>query len=1011
LHFLSGETTLTETAKSLYGTLIKWRASKLTLGSFWEYDRPHILLPLIPPGAKHSLPEKKAIIDHDFKKRVAYLGKMLRENRFSECIEEKLDFTLRPDFDTVMTWLHEDLERLNTSQAPIEFAVDVETCFGFHNCIGIARDESHAICIPFCAVGIPHYWTEAQEFEIVRMLKKVFLHPNFQAIGQNFWYDMQYIQRDLGIPIKCHLDTMVLQTVLNTAMEKGLQFLSSLFCKHYRAWKGDVEQASGDQSKKDQTFWNHHGVADEVRKRKDASNWTRNCRDVCYTYEVAQVMKQVMAASDPKLQKAYKNQIERVVPMVHAMACRGVRQNDGLKARLKAEFSKVLNEAQRELDYILGEPININSPNQIKTLLYDIYQLPVQLDPKTKRPSTGYEALEVLGSLDPLCRPIVQRISELSQIKKLLSTYLEAKPDIDGRMRTSFGLTDSHRFTSSKDVFHTGCMPVNLAEALTPEGWRSISEKPPVIMQADERGKLTWAYVDWNLFEYSGEMYNYDGRSFKGSFTPDHRLLQISSNGIPSVRKAKEAVKLRLLTIPVSGEYAGSIPSQDSDGRSWLRLLAAFSADGCLEGNAWRISVQKDRKKTRLLELLKGREFTENKTTEGYLRLRVRNEEWTKALPSWLIELPLEDRKIFIEELRFWDGTPRGESSRYFTTLTENVNLIMTLCHISGYSASFSVNEDNNRGFGCGNNLPLYTVNISPKVTNRIEDFRWKVRDFSGVVGCPTTPSGFWLVRYEGGIHITGNSNRQNIPKASKTMRGRELPNLRKLDIPDPGKELFDIDLDSADLRIVADEAGAKAVQAMFDAGAKPYVEMMKEFYHDPSKNKHSKEYKTFKAICHALNYCGSAAGIAARVGMLVQEVDVIKKFWFSANPEILINYHERLRKEIFGRGYIENSFGFRRPFWNLSEPNIMQIAAPWIPSSTVSHITIEGMCRIEENHPELELLMNVHDSAVMQGEAGRTEEFKAIIRKEFSVELNYPSRLVIPVDVVSSTTSWGDCG
>jgi DNA polymerase I-like protein with 3'-5' exonuclease and polymerase domains len=690
LYFLSGETSVLETAKSPYGTLIKWRASKLKLGSFWNYDKPHILIPILPPSAKHQLPEKKKIIEHDLSKRIQYLGRKIKEGTFVEdCVEERYSFTTRPDFDTVMTWLHQDLESLDNAEAGVEFAIDVETCNGFHNCISIARDSFNSICIPWCTLDNPYYWTETQEFEIVKMLKKIFLHKNFRSIGQNFWYDMQYIERDLGILIKSDVDTMVMQTVLFTALEKSLDFLASLYCQHYKYWKGD-------------------GIGTAGRGKTDIQNWIRNCKDTCFTFEAAQVMKQILAHSDPKLQRAYKNQIERVVPMVHAMNRRGVRQDAGQKAKLKAEFTIVKEQAQKELDYILGERLNINSPAQIQTLLYDIYKLPVQLDPKTKRPSAGHEALELLGGIEPLCRPIVRRISELSQISKLLSTYLEAKPDIDGRMRTGYGWTDSFRFTSSKDAFHTGM-------------------------------------------------------------------------------------------------------------------------------------------------------------------------------------------------------------------------------------------------------------------------------------------------------------NRQNIPKASETMRGRSLPNLRKLDIPDAGMEMFDIDLDSADLRIVAVESGAKAVQAMFDAGAKPYIEMMKQFYHDPKKNKYSKEYKTFKSICHALNYCGSAAGIAARVGMLVHDVEIISKFWFSANPEIKTNYHERLRREIFGRGYIENSFGFRRPFWNLSEPNIMQIAAPWIPSSTVSHITIEGMCRIHENFPELELLLNVHDSAVIQAPIGRTGEFKDIIRGCFTMELNYPNKMIIPVDVVSSTKSWGE--
>jgi DNA polymerase I-like protein with 3'-5' exonuclease and polymerase domains len=711
LYFLSGETTVLETEKSPYGTLLKWRASKLALGSFWNYEKPHILLPILPPSAGHQLPEKKKIIEHDFSRRLAFLTRNLKAGQFETCISESVQFITRPDYNTTMAWLHTELARLNNSSpdSPVELAIDVETCFGFQNCISIAKSASEAICIPFCAVGIPHYWTEVQEFDIVQVLKKIFLHPNFRSIGQNFRYDMWFINRDLGINIKSHEDTMTMQIVAFTALEKNLQFLASLFCKHYRAWKGDVELASGDFNKKMETFWNPIGLSPDDCKRRDETNWVRNCRDTTFTFEIAQVMKQILQKGNNDLLAVYRNEMERITPMLHAMNRRGTRQDSGMKARLRAEFQIVKEQAAAELTEILGEPLNVNSPDQVKTLLYDIYRLPVQYDPKTKRPSTGHESLETLGLLEPLCRPIVNRISELGQISKLLSTYLEARPDLDGRMRTSIGRTDSLRLTSSQD--------------------------------------------------------------------------------------------------------------------------------------------------------------------------------------------------------------PGGNSM-----------------------------------------------------------------------------------------------NRQNVPKASATSRGRPLPNLRMIDIPDEGKTIADGDFVGADLMIVAEEADAKNVKAMFAAGLAPYVEMMKEFYHDPLKNKKSKEYKSFKSICHALNYCGSATGIAARVGMLVHEVDIISKFWFSANPEIRYNYHERLKQEIFGRGYIENSFGYRRPFWNLSEPNIMQIAAPWIPSSTVALSTFEGMCRIHEQHPEIELLLNVHDSAVMQFDTCLEDICIPKIQSAFHVELNYPSRLTIPFEIKTSRTSWGDC-
>lgn len=36
------------------------------------------------------------------------------------------------------------------------------------------------------------------------------------------------------------------------------------------------------------------------------------------------------------------------------------------------------------------------------------------------------------------------------------------------------------------------------------------------------------------------------------------------------------------------------------------------------------------------------------------------------------------------------------------------------------------------------------------------------------------------------------------------------MPNIRKMYVPDPGKEVFDLDLDSADLRIVTWESDCK---------------------------------------------------------------------------------------------------------------------------------------------------------------------------------------------------------
>ena len=100
--------------------------------------------------------------------------------------------------------------------------------------------------------------------------------------------------------------------------------------------------------------------------------------------------------------------------------------------------------------------------------------------------------------------------------------------------------------------------------------------------------------------------------------------------------------------------------------------------------------------------------------------------------------------------------------------------------------------------------------------------------------------------------------NMQNTPKGGLDEEtGLYLPNIRELFIPDLGKMIWDIDLDSADLRIVTWESDCQWMKAQFKAGKKPYVEIMKEYYQDDSKSKNSPEYKIFKSLCHGTNYLG----------------------------------------------------------------------------------------------------------------------------------------------------------
>lgn len=257
--------------------------------------------------------------------------------------------------------------------------------------------------------------------------------------------------------------------------------------------------------------------------------------------------------------------------------------------------------------------------------------------------------------------------------------------------------------------------------------------------------------------------------------------------------------------------------------------------------------------------------------------------------------------------------------------------------------------------------------------------------------------------------------NMQNVPKGGYDEEtGLDLPNIRELFIPDPGKTMWDIDLDSADLRIVTWESGCKWMKDQFAAGNKPYVEVMKEYYRDPTKSKHSPEYKIFKALCHGTNYLGTAEGLAGRVGLLVHETQRIQNWYYEMCPEIK-RWQDDLKKQVESRRFVSNAFGYRTYFFDRIEGTIFNQAVAWIPQSTVA-ILINHIWEKLETDPRtkdlMEILLQVHDSLVGQYDSLQGDfAMRQLLEVANEVAVPYDDPLFIPVGAAKSTESWGKCG
>ena len=134
------------------------------------------------------------------------------------------------------------------------------------------------------------------------------------------------------------------------------------------------------------------------------------------------------------------------------MEIAGVRLDvDALKDAAK-QLETRLSALEREIFDLAGEEFNVGSPSKVGEILFD----KLELDPKAKKTKTGqYSTSEDVLEKVAGKNPIVNKILEWRQLKKLLTTYLTALPaainPATGKVHTVYNqtVTATGRISSS----------------------------------------------------------------------------------------------------------------------------------------------------------------------------------------------------------------------------------------------------------------------------------------------------------------------------------------------------------------------------------------------------------------------------------------------------------------------------------------------------------------------------------------------------------------------------------
>lgn len=391
---------------------------------------PVLILPTYHPAAILRMWTNRRVAVQDIRRGVEWLK--------APTSPPDYNFIVAPTADQVITIL----QRIKQTRDPI--SLDIETQHGHIDCLGIGWSPTEAICIPFISAFKPYFQPseEALIYELIRDL----VTDGREVRGQNFSYDAAYLHEKLLISHRAInlFDTMIAHHTCFPGTIKGLNMLSSLYCRWHMYWKDEGKAVDNR--------------IDPIRR------WTYNCKDCVTTFEIADPLKKVISTLNQTTQ--YEFQIRKWHRAMKT-SLRGVRINTLERQQMSMQMIEDVGEVERQLYVIAGDlfpPAKstgrpwYTSSTQTGFVLYRLLKYDAVLHKDTKRSTTNDAALQQLKRRDPLLRPLLDRVLLRRSQGVFLSTFLTAPLSPDGRLHWTYNIagTQTFRMSSSEDPFGNG---------------------------------------------------------------------------------------------------------------------------------------------------------------------------------------------------------------------------------------------------------------------------------------------------------------------------------------------------------------------------------------------------------------------------------------------------------------------------------------------------------------------------------------------------------------------------
>ena len=328
----------------------------------------------------------------------------------------------------------EELESLvERLQGEKEFCFDTETT-GFDmfrdRIVGMsfAVEPHEAWYVEFSVENTPAF------ADIVRPL---FENENITKVGQNIKFDLMVLSR-LGIELRGRkIDTMILHYLLDAESRHNMNYLAERYLRYTPIAIETLIGKGARQLTMDQV--NIEAVKEYAAEDAD----------------ITMQLKQVLWAEIEQqgLVELYEKVEEPMIEVLATMELAGVKIDVQMLADYAVELNRELVKLEDEIRREADEPmLNVNSARQLGEVLFAKMRITDKPKmTKTKQFSTDEEYLQGFAGKFP----IVDNILKYRGVKKLISTYVEALPQlvnpVTGRIHTSYNqaVTATGRLSST----------------------------------------------------------------------------------------------------------------------------------------------------------------------------------------------------------------------------------------------------------------------------------------------------------------------------------------------------------------------------------------------------------------------------------------------------------------------------------------------------------------------------------------------------------------------------------